>query len=498
MFDFALEGLATVLDIRVIAYALSGIVIGSVFAAIPGTGAVVPLSILLPFAVTLDLPAAIGLLFGIAGVSNTANSFPSILISVPGSSGSQATIVDGYPMAQQGQAARAFGAAFTASGIGALIGAGVLLVAIPVMRPLVLSLGSPELFMLVFWGLLMVGVLSSGATVKGILAAVLGLLVATVGMDDKSAVTRFTFGVPYLWDGIKLSLIGLGVFAVPELMAVAARGTAIAERTSLGSGTVDGIRDTIRNWFLVLRCSALGSFLGIIPGIGGNIVDWVNYAHGKQTVRKPEFFGRGDVRGVIAPESSNSSKDGGALIPTLAFGIPGSTGYALILSVLISIGVSPGPSLLSERLDVIFAIIYVLVLGAVVASVLCIGLAKWVAELAYLPYSTIVPLVIGIAVVAAYAASFSLWDLVVLFIAAVVGMLMKHFRWPRPPLVLAVVLGGQAEQYLWLSVQRYEFSWLLRPGVLILLVLVVATLFYPMLNQRLTQRRGVNPEAVKQ
>ena len=491
MLDAAVEGFLPLLDLTVIAYLLIGVLIGQFFAAVPGVGAVVPLSMLLPFAITLPPATAVTFLIGIVYASNTANTFPSVLIAVPGSSGSQATIVDGYPMAQNGEAARAFGAAFIASGAGGLFGAVALFAAIPIMTPLVLSLGSPELFVLIFWGLTMVGVLSTGAPIKGLIAACIGLLISTIGDDLKSGVARFVFEEPYLWEGIKFSLVGLGFFAVPEIIFIAARRGSIAaedKAVSMGTGMMQGVRDCAKSWFLILRCSALGTWIGFVPGIGGSVVDWISYAHAKQTEKNTENFGKGDVRGVIAPESSNSSKDGGALIPTLAFGIPGSTGYALFMAALIAVGISPGPDLMTDRLDVIFLIIYGGVIGAIVASALCMGLAAQVAKVAYLPYTIIVPLVLGISTVAAFAATFQLADLLVLLVASILGTLMKHFDWPRPPMVLGVVLGAQAETFLWLSTERYGLEWLLRPGVILIGLLIVTTLFYPYIDKRRRRR----------
>lgn len=488
MLEAAGQAFSMLLDPLVLGYVVAGVLIGSFFAALPGVSAIVPMSILIPFAVTLDAPAGIALLIGITGVGGTANTFPSVLIAVPGSGGSAATILDGYPMAQKGEAARAFGAAFTASAIGGYFGALALFVAIPVMRPLVLSLGSPELFMLILWGLSMVGVLSTGARVKGLLSAILGLMIAMVGHDLKSGVPRFVFGQAYLWEGTHIALIALGIFAIPEVAALATRRRSIAQRATMGSGLLEGVRDTFRHWFLMLRCSVLGTWIGFLPGLGGQVVDWVSYAHAKQTEKNTENFGKGDVRGVIAPESSNNAKEGGGLIPTLGFGIPGSAGYALVLTALISLGFSPGPRMIEHEVYVILFIVLVLIVATTLASLLCLGLARWVAKIAFLPYSTIVPMIVGFAVVAAFAASNHVGDLVVLTVASVVGSLMKHFGWPRPPLLLGVVLGAQAENYLWLASQRYFASWLLRPGVMVIFALLVATLVYPYYQERRNRR----------
>jgi len=482
--DQLVEGVGNVLDVSVLLYVLVGVLVGSFFAALPGLGGLVPISILLPWAITLEPLELIGVLFAIAGVANTANSFPSILIAVPGSAGSQATIIDGYPMARRGEASRAFGAAFAASAFGCVFGALVLLAAIPVMRPLVLTLGSPELFLLIVVALSAVGVLSTGAYAKGIAGALIGVLIASIGVDTKSAIVRFGFDSLYLWDGINLALLGLGLFAVPEVMALGMKRSSIAESQAVGRGLMDGVRDCARHWFLMLRCSVIGSWIGFLPGIGGSVVDWVAYAHAVQSEKNPENFGKGDVRGVIAPEAANSSKEGGALIPTLGFGIPGSSANALLLIGLIAVGIAPGPQMLRSGVDIIFSIAAVLLISGLTASALSLGLSKQVAKVALLPYGVLVPTILGVSIVAAFATHFSVLDLVVLVIASAVGFGMRRYGWPRPPLMLGAVLGSQAEQYLWLSVQRYDFAWLYRPGALVLLALLVLVLVSPYLRRR--------------
>ncbi|MGY9006902.1 MAG: tripartite tricarboxylate transporter permease, partial [Alphaproteobacteria bacterium] len=221
---------------------LIGILGSSFFAALPGIGVLLLITIVLPYAITLEPYPAIALLLGMGAVSNTANTFPSVLIAVPGSAGSQATIVDGFPMAQKGEANRAFGAAFIASPLGGIIGAIVLFASLPILRPLVLAFRSPEFLMLVLWGLSAVGVLSGRAPIKGLLAAIIGVLVSTVGMDNKTGIERFAFEGEYLVDGISLILVGLGLFAVPEMIALAVRRTSIAETEGLGSGLKQGMK----------------------------------------------------------------------------------------------------------------------------------------------------------------------------------------------------------------------------------------------------------------
>lgn len=489
MLDALLEGLLGILQPMPLFYMVAGVIVSSVVAAMPGVGSLLALSVILPYSFTLQPYEAIALLLGIGAVSNTANTFPSVLLAVPGSVGSQATIVDGYPMAQNGEAKRAFGAAFSASAIGGIFGAVVLFASLPVLRPIVLSIGSPEFFMLVVWGLTAVGVLSGSAPVKGLLAALLGLLISTIGIDNKSGLERYVFDTIYLEDGINIVILGLGIFAVPELIDLAVRRTSIAGTEKLGSGLGQGIRDTISNWWLVLRCSIIGVWIGVLPGLGSTVADWFAYAHAVQTEKNSQNFGKGDVRGVIAPESSNNAKEGGALIPTIAFGIPGSTSLALILIAFIAVGIEPGPKMLSSSVHYVYAMVWVLVIANLLAAGLALGFAGTFARATLLPYYIVVPGTLLLCTVAAFTVSYGWGDIFAFLCLSLLGIVMKRLNWPRPPLLIAVVLGQQMETYLWLSSERYGFESFTRPGTLILLVLILLTLFLPLIR-RWRERRA--------
>jgi TctA family transporter len=472
---------------------LMGILGSSIFAALPGIGVLLLITIILPYAVTLDPYPAIALMLGIGAVSNTANTFPSVLISVPGSAGSQATIVDGFPMAQKGEAKRAFGAAFTASPIGGIIGAVVLLASLPILKPIVLSFGSPEFMVLVLWGLSAVGVLSGSAPLKGLLAALVGVLISSIGMDDKTGIERFSFGGDYLVGGVSLVLVGLGLFAVPEMIALSVRRSSISDTKELGQGTMQGIRDVFKHWWLVIRCSVIGVWVGILPGLGSSVADWFAYAHAVQT-EKNGNFGKGDVRGVIAPESSNNAKEGGALIPTIAFGIPGSTSLALMLIVFISVGITPGSAMLTEQLPFTMAMIWVLVIANIIAAFLALAAAGPFAKLSLMPFYLIVPTTLVLCISSAYASHLIWYDIITFLVFSAIGYFMKLLDWPRPPLLVAVVLGSQFERYLWLSNARFGWEWITHPGVLAILLLVILTLIMPIIR-RYRQGKTMNGEA---
>jgi TctA family transporter len=444
---------------------------------------------MLPFVMTMTDPLlVIALLVGMDAVGNTASAFTSILISVPGSSGSQATILDGYPMAKKGEAARALSASFVASLLGGFFGALVLFASLPILRPLVLSFSSPEFFILTLWGVSMVGILSGNAPIKGLLAGILGVMISTIGLDTKSGVERFAFDVAYLWEGVNLVIVALGIFAIPEVIDLASRKTSIAKAEEFGRGFREGILDVFRNWWLLIRTSVVGAWVGFLPGLGSSVADWFAYAHAVQTEKNRENFGKGDVRGVIASEGANNAKEGGDYIPTLAFGIPGGTSTALVLTAFIAVGIKPGPEMLTTQLNLTFAVIWTLVIANIIATGICMGFARRIAKLCFMPFYAVVPPIVAFIFIGAFAANFHSYDLTALMVFSLLGFFMRRNGWPRPPLILGVVLGDKMELYLWLSYTRYGFEWLWRPMVIALIVLLAASIVYPIVTGRREKR----------
>jgi TctA family transporter len=491
MLEAAFQGLTGVLQPQALMFMCLGVLIGSLVGFLPGIGGPSTLAIMLPFVMTMQDPLlVIALLVGMDAVGNTASAFTSILISVPGSSGSQATILDGYPMAKNGEAARALSASFVASLLGGLFGALVLFASLPVLRPLVLSFSSPEFFILTVWGISMVGILSGNAPVKGLLAGILGVLIATVGLDAKSGIERFSFDVGYLWEGIDLVLVALGLFGIPEVIDLAGRKGTIAKAEEFGSGYVQGIMDVFHHWWLLLRTSIVGAWVGFLPGLGSSVADWFAYAHAVQTEKNRGNFGKGDVRGVIASEGANNAKEGGDYIPTLAFGIPGGTSTALVLTAFIAVGIKPGPDMLTSQLNLTFAVIWTLVISNVIATAICMAFAKPISKVCFLPFYAIVPPIVAFIFIGAFAANFHSYDLTALMIFSTLGFFMRRYGWPRAPLLLGVVLGEKMELYLWLSYTRYGFDWLMRPAVMVLIVLLLGSIGYPIFSSWREKRKA--------
>jgi TctA family transporter len=442
-----------------------GVLIGLVLGVIPGLGGLVGLSLLLPFTFNMDPYTALAFMMGLQAVVVTSDTIPAVLFGVPGTVGSAATILDGYPMARKGEAGRAFGAAFSASVIGGLFGALLLGISVPVLRPIVLEIGSPELLAICVFGLSLVAVLSGGSPLKGLAGACIGLMVATAGDDPQTGTLRWTFDSLYLWDGLPVVPLALGLFAVPELadMAITKQSINVKEEDKQDAryGQIEGIKDTFRNWFLVLRCATIGSALGAVPGIGASVIDWIAYGHAARTEKgAPETFGKGDVRGVIASEASNNAKEGGALVPTIAFGVPGSASMALILGAFLIHGLVPGPEMLTTRLDVTYTLVWSVAIANILGAGICFTFANQLAKVALVRIGVLAPVVLAITYIGAFQGSRQWGDIYALLIFGLIGWIMKRLRWPRPPLILGFVLGGLVERYMFISVERYGADWL--------------------------------------
>ncbi|MBI4333437.1 MAG: tripartite tricarboxylate transporter permease [Chloroflexi bacterium] len=489
MWEASLNGLMGVMRPETFALMMIGIGAGTVVAILPGIGSTALLTMALPFAMGLSPYAAIALLVSIDAISSTGSTITSVLTGIPGSSSSLATIIDGFPMTRKGEGARAVAAGLTVSAMGGIFGAVVLTFSIPFLRPLVLGLGYPEYFMLALWGISMVGVLSGRAPVKGLIAGVFGIFIMMVGLDPKSGTDRWVFDQPYLWDGIDIVLVALGIYGIPEVISMAVGGAGIARKVTYGSGLLQGVKDSFRHWFLVLRSSAIGTWVGFVPGIGGSTAAWLAYGHAVQTCRNKENFGKGDIRGVIAPEASNNGGAGGAYITALAFGIPGSTSTALILVAFLAVGIQPGPSLLTEKVDIVWAVIWTLVLSNVIAAGLCLFLARPISRMAFWPFHMIVPVILVLVLLGAFTANYAFQDLLMLLGFAVLGFFMKLANWPRAPLILGIVLGPIMEKYLWLASARYGTQWLWRPGVILLFVMIAVTVVLVPVWQRRQEKR---------
>lgn len=458
-------------------FLFTGVILGLVVGILPGLGGIAGLSVLLPFVFGMDASNALAMMIGLLAPLATSDTFPSVLMGIPGTSNSQATVVDGFPMAKKGEGARALGAAFTASMIGGLIGALVLTGAIFAARPVILAMGFGEQLLLVILALSMIGMLTGTSALKGLATCCVGLLLGSLGTAPATGEFRLGFESIYLSDGIPIVIVGLGMFAMPEIIDVLRRSTRIAQTASLGHGWIQGFKDVVRHRWIVLRCSILGCIIGALPGLGGSVVDWIAYGHVIQTTKNRESYGTGDVRGVLAPESANNAKEGGALIPTLLFGIPGSGSMAILLGGFILIGIEPGITMLTQHLDLTFTMIWSLAIGNVLATVLCLLLANYVALLTTIRYAYLAPFMFVLIFFAAFQATREWNDLFALFAMGTLGIFMKRFGWSRPALLIGYFLAPRLEPTIYQAYQVYGLNFFQRPIVIGLVIATVLSVF---------------------
>ena len=488
MLQAFVDGFFLVLSWNAVSLMLVGIAVGFAVGILPGLGGPVTLALMLPFVFKMDGIEAFAFLLGMSAVTATTGDITSIIFGVPGEAITASTIVDGHPMAKKGEAGRALGAALMSSLMGALFGALCLALAIPIVRPLVLSVTSPEFFMLTLLGVTFLATLSGDAVVKGLAAAAIGLQLATVGLDPISGIERFTFGTLYLWDGVRLVPATLGLFAIPELIDLGVKGTSIAEAKigKLG-GVLQGVKDTFRHWKLVLRCSAIGAYIGVIPGMGGAVSQWVAYAHAVQTSPNKERFGKGAVEGVLGPGAANNSTLGGSLVPTLAFGVPGSVSTAILLGAFIIQGLVPGPPMLQPEsqggsLSLTFSFVWILVLSNILTVCICFLFLNQLAKITQVRGSLVIPFILLLIYLGGFAENNAFEELFVVLFFGALGWVMVELDWPRPPLLLGLVLGPLAENNLFLATDNYGSAWLWFPSVLFLFAVILAGTSYPLVK----------------
>ena len=486
MFEALINGLMMTLQWKTFLMMLATIPIGLILGILPGVGGKVGLAILIPFVFGMDPSIAFAFLLGMHAVVHTGSPIPAILFNTPDGPAA-ATCIDGYPMAQKGEAGRAMGAALAASGVGGVVGAACMALTIPVVRPVVLAFGPPEFFMMTIVGLTFISVMAGDSLIKGLMAGGMGMIISYVGMDPQTGVVRFAFDQVYLFDGINIVTVVIGIFAVAEVIDMGIEGGSIAHTRAedvKGAGVWQGIKDTFIHWKLTLRCSVIGSVIGMIPGLGGEAASWICYGHAVQTAKDPERYGKGAVEGVLAPESANNSKEGGGLIPTVAFGVPSSGAMAILLGAFIMVGLVPGQEMLTKHLDLVFSMVWILVFANIIGVLMSLAFVGPLAKITFIRISVIVPFILAFALLGSYLATSNFADLIVTLIFGLIGYGMKAFKFPRGPMTLGIVLGKLSENYLHLSVNLYGVFFLVRPLTLVLIAIIVATILYQLHRRR--------------
>ncbi|RLM84271.1 tricarboxylic transporter [Halobellus sp. Atlit-38R] len=456
--------------------------LGVVMGVIPGLGGAITLALLIPITFDMEPNVAIMILAAALGGTNFGGSVTAILLNTPGSAPNAATLLDGYPMARQGRAGEAIAASAVSSASGALLGLVLLVAAVPFIRPVTLAFGSPELFWLALLGLTVIAVATTGSVLTDLIAGGFGLMLAFHGLNPVTGTARFTWGSSYLLSGIQLIPAIIGLFALAEMIRLASQGSSIAEAEVVSGGRLDGIKSVLENWFLFLRSAVLGWGIGVIPGVGGTVANFVAYLQAKQTSSDQESFGEGNVKGVIASEAANDAKDGGSMLPTLGLGVPGSASTAVLLGAFILHGVTPGPLLFQENLQLVFIIVFALVISNLLTSLIGLVSINPLAKLTKISISTLAPIVIVIGLLGSFVIRGNFGDVLLAGFFGVFGFAMLKFNISRIALVIALVLGPMAEQNFHRSLQisQGDFGVLFTPLSLVLILVIVVALLIPL------------------
>ena len=430
-------------------------VVAAVFVAaftgmVPGASGVLIMALSIPFIVEIFRDQkAIGLvaLASMTGVNNTLDSIPAILFGQP-SAATQVTFLEGHQLARQGRAAHTLGAVYAVSALGGIVGAVVLAVLIPVSKPVILAFTPAEVAAVAFFGIAMVAALSAGAMVKGLTAGAFGILLGTVGINPITGALRYVFDQPQLWTGLPIIAVTIGFFALPEMVDLA-----IARRPVAPPGSVvstrevwRGSRDGLKRWRIMIRQSVFGVLMGAIPGVGAAVIDWLSYAFGIFWTKDKSQFGKGSLDGVLFAESAQNSKEAGQALPTLALGVPGGLAWALVLVAMIALDLTPGPRLLGDLADVTILFVITLAVGNFIVTMIGILMTGQLAKLTRIPYPLIGGVFIPISILAAVINMTSYLAIPIIFAFAGIGIIMKLFQWPRPPLLLGIILGPIIEE----------------------------------------------------
>ena len=463
---------------------LLAVPIGMIFGALPGLGGKIALIAVMPFVTGMDPMHGAVFLISLHAVVHTGAAAPTILLGIPGTGPSTAVVMDGHAMARKGDGARAITAAAVASAVGGLIGTLVLAAIVPFALGLMKLVSYPEIFLLTLFGLSFSALLSGNSMAKGLAVGCFGLVVSFVGQHQVYGTARMTMGTEVLFEGVHIVAAVLALYAIPEMLVLGSSKsndrTLRRQRNAKEENNQiqRGFADVVRHRWLTIRSSVLGAIVGIIPGLGGDVAAWLCYGHAAQTSKNPENFGKGAVEGVIGPEAANNSKEGGALVPTLFLGIPGSSGMAILLVALVPIGLSPGPGFVQNHGDLIWAMVWALAISNVVAACMLILLANGLHRLSRLRSEILVPYVFLLAMASIYISTNDWGFFVVLVAMSGLGYALLRLSWPRAPFVIGLILGPEAEQALVKSLSLWGPDFLFRPTS----VLLMAALFFSLVH----------------
>ncbi len=447
IFDNIMLGLTTALDWNNLLWCIIGVSLGTLIGVIPGVGTLATMSLLFPITYVLEPTAALIMLAGIWYGSTYGGSTASILLNLPGTPANAVTCLDGFPMAKQGRAGVALLMTTIASFFGASAGILMMLLFSPLVAEVAFKFGPAEYFSMMVLGLVAASVVSSGSAIKGITMVVAGVLLGMVGTDVNSGVARFDLGFPELQDGVQIVAIAMGLFGVTEIIASINHVKAADRKIDVSMKAMLPTRDEMRrSWGPMARGSSLGSFFGVLPGVGPTVAAFMAYALEKRTSKTPERFGKGAIEGIMAPEAANNASDQASFIPTMTLGIPGSVTMALIIGALMIHGIQPGPQMLTEQPEMFWGLVMSFWIGNIVLVILNVPMiGLWIRVLT-IPYHILYPAIVMFICIGTYSVNNNVFDVYAVLVFGIGGYVLRVLDFPPAPLLLGYVLGPMLEE----------------------------------------------------
>ncbi len=459
-------------------------ILGIVIGVLPGLGATTGAALLLPFTLTMEPVHAIAVLATIYVSATFAGSITAILINTPGTSAAAATTFDGFPLAQRGEAGRALGIAVIASTFGGIVSVIVLCFAAPLLARVAYEFRPPEYFALTIFGLSMLASISSGGAIKNLIGGVFGVWLSTIGAERVTAIERFMFGNYELYEGLSFVPVMIGLFAMSELLVQSKMANKAVEFIKMKAVELPSRADYKKIWKTVLRSSGIGTFIGILPAEGATVASMIGYSEAKRWSKNKEEFGKGSIEGIAGAESANNAATGGAMVPTMVLGIPGSGTTAIILVGLMVHGLRPGPYLFTEQVTAVYQIFGSMFVANIMFLLMGLYAAKIFARISLVPSAILWPMVFAMSVIGAYALNSSLLDIWIVMIFGVIGFLARRFGFAVAPIAVGLILGKMVEVNLQNSLKIFDGEWwqiFTQPLALFFLVLAFLGLCGPQL-----------------
>lgn len=490
----ALQAMGSVLlDPYLVALIFMTTIIGVIIGVLPGLGATTGAALLLPFTLTMEPVPAITVLATIYVSATFAGSITAILINTPGTSAAAATTFDGFPLAQRGEAGRALGVAIVSSTVGGVFSVIVLCIAAPLLARVAYQFRPPEYFALTLFGLSMLASISSGGAVRNLIGGIFGVWLATIGAERSTGIERFMFGNYELYEGLSFVPVFIGLFAMSELLVQSKRVNQVFDAISMKAVMLPSKEDYKRIWKTILRSCGIGTFIGILPAEGATVASMIGYSEARRWSKNKDEFGKGSIEGIAGAEAANNAATGGAMVPTMVLGIPGSGTTAVILVGLMVHGLRPGPYLFTEQVDTVYQIFGAMLLANIMFMVMGLYAAKWFARISLVPTPILWPIVFALSVVGAYALSSSLLDVWIVLIFGVVGFFARRHGFAVAPIAVGLILGEMVETNLQNSLKMFEGEWWLiftQPLAVVFLLLAFMGLCGPAIFRWITARRG--------